>query len=277
MQSIPRIQFLLALTRRDYVVQFAGAGLGIGWLFVQYLFQIALFYVIFGVVLGGGAEQSMELQSRRMAGPDFLNYILGAMTLWLPLSEMLLRSGSILSENRSLIRRTPGALDAMSWIPMVQALFHFTILSVAALMVAALTSWNETSALSHSQMMGGPGALFALSYVTGIVFLFATFPLCVYLQRVSVLLKDLTPILRLALQILFWSTPMVYIVGNQQVLSILSWNPLFCMVDVQRHLAYDMPMQSDPFLPGLLLLLPVSMMAGLLSRIRLKEICADFL
>ncbi|MCB1140458.1 MAG: hypothetical protein KDK23_16990 [Leptospiraceae bacterium] len=267
MQSLrTRLQLLFALAHRDYVVQFAGAGLGIGWLFIQYLFQIALFYLIFGVVLGGGVDDSLGVESKRLTGPGFLNYLLGAMTLWLPLSEMILRSGSILSENRSLIRRTPGAMDAMSWIPLAQACFHFTILSTPAYLVAWL-----------SDPAGGLHFLFPLAYVSGLLFLLICFPLCLYLQRISVLLKDLSPILRLGLQILFWSTPMVYVVMNPDVLTIMSFNPLFCMVDVQRYLTYGMPLQSHAFLPGLLILVPLSLIAGMLSRIRLKEVCADFL
>ncbi|MBU44318.1 MAG: hypothetical protein CMN76_13940 [Spirochaetaceae bacterium] len=260
-----RLQMLIALTHRDYVVQFAGAGLGIGWLFVQYLFQIALFYLIFGVVLGGGVDDSLGLESRRMTGPGFLNYLLGAMTLWLPLSEMILRSGAILSENRALIRRTPGAMEAMSYIPLAQAFLHFTILAIPAYLVAAFSEPK------------GLGPLFPLSYITGLAFLLICFPLCLYLQRVSVLLKDLSPILRLALQILFWSTPMVYLIQDAEVLQIMSWNPLFCMVDIQRYLSYAMPLQQVSAMPGLLLLVPISLIAGFLSRIRLKEVCADFL
>ena len=245
------------------MVQYAGAGLGIGWLFVQYLFQIGIFYLIFGVVLSSGQNESLGVEAHRITGPDFLNYLLGAMTLWLPLSEMLLRSGSILSENRGLIRRTPGAMDAMTWIPLSQAILHFTILSVPTWIIAYAS--------------GGLAWTFPLGFFIGLFFLVAMAPFCIYLQRVSVLLKDLSPILRLGTQILFWATPMVYVVHNEKILSLMSWNPLFCMVDLERHLLYGMPPMADASLFGLLWFLPASLLLGLLSRFRLKEVSADFL
>lgn len=271
-----KLRLLLALTKRDYVVQFAGAGLGIGWLFIQYLFQIALFYLIFGVVLGGDSSD-LGLESRRLTGPGFLNYLLGAMTLWLPLSEMIQRSGSILSENRALIRRTPGALDAMSAVPLLQGLFHFTILFVASSAIAWLGPLlGPVSTANAATGDGYPPFSFILAYGTGILFLLICFPLSLYLQRTSVLLKDLSPILRLLLQILFWSTPMVYVIHRTDILSIMSWNPLFCMVDVQRYLSYGLDLQITSF-AGLICLVLLSGLAGLLSRFRLREVSADFL
>jgi len=271
-----KLRLLLALTRRDYVVQFAGAGLGIGWLFIQYLFQIALFFLIFGVVLGGENSSDLGVESRRLTGPGFLNYLLAAMTLWLPLSEMVQRSGSILSENRSLIRRTPGALDAMSNVPTVQALFHFSILFLASGIIAIPDFLDAGQSDGIHPDSSVPFVTLPLAYLSGIVFLLLCHPLSLYVQRVSVLLKDLSPILRLLLQVLFWSTPMVYVINRPDILEIMSWNPLFCMVDVQRFLTYGLPMQS-PAMYGIVWLAILSAIAGLLSRFRLREVSADFL
>ena len=71
--ALDRLRIILSLVRRDYAVQYAGTALGFTWVLVQYLFQILLFFLIFGVLL----RQAMPGRLDAVSGGagDYLSYL----------------------------------------------------------------------------------------------------------------------------------------------------------------------------------------------------------
>lgn len=196
--SLDRLRLILALLRREYAVQFAGMGAGLLWLAVQYTAQIAVFLLVFGRGIYAGAPTG-AYASRLLAG----------MLLWLPLSEMLTRSTGILIENRALIRRTNLGRDLFPWLPSLQALIHYTILSVPTGVVLALTTGLSVTAAA--------GFVFGLC-ITAFMSVWS-----IFLARTTILLRDLGPIIRPALQALFWLTPIAYYATPWSVMNPLTW------------------------------------------------------
>lgn len=253
---LPEYRLLLALVRRDYAVQFAGTSLGIAWLFIQYIFQIAVFYVIFGFLLGGGKV------SLGPASGDYLVYLLTGMCLWMPLSDMLIRSGSILSENRALIRRTSVSADLFARVPFIQAVLHYLLL---VLIVAPIA--YARSALSPLFFLAIPVGLATLWFFSGWALIFA---------RMSIILKDVSPILRLVLQVVFWCTPFVYTVPTKW-LGLLGWNPLFGPLEWHRALFSATPLPDGGAAFGAAALMIGSIPLFALATYRLGTITADHL
>lgn len=223
---------ILSLVRRDYAVQFAGTALGIVWVLVQYLFQIGIFFLIFGVVLPAAptaAESAATggklaaLNSAAAGATDYLSYLLGGMCLWLPLSEMLLRSCSILADNRGLIRRTGLGLRGFLWVPVFEGLIHYTL--IFGIVAAVGLARGVLSPFAPLAFVWGVAVLLAFS---GWAFIFA---------RISVLLKDVSPLMRLIFQIAFWLTPIVYIVGPE-LLAHFAYNPLTGILEMHRRLLF---------------------------------------
>ncbi len=251
-----RTRLVLSLVRRDYAVQFAGTALGLVWLFVQYAFQIGIFYVVFTVFLSGprGGEQP--------ASGDYLAFLLCGLSLWLPISEMLVRSGSILSENRALIRRTAVGADLFARVPFVQALLHFALLLILTLPIA-----GARGALNVHFYLAVPVGLLTIWFFSG---------WALVLSRMSVILRDVSPIVRLLLQIVFWCTPFVY-AAPPSLLAYFGWNPLFAPLELYRALFLGLPLPELLAWKGSALLVSLSLPLFLLSSLRLGRITADHL
>lgn len=246
-----RIRLILSLVRRDYAIQYAGTALGLVWLLVRYSFQIGIFLFVFGLLFG---------DSMRVApGSDYLSFLLGGMTLWLPLSEMILRSAGILVDNRALIRRTSVGADAFLWIPVVQSLFQYIILSLLA--GAGLL------------VRGSLSPMFPLALLFGLAVILVFSGWGFFLARVSVLLKDTTPLLGILLQVVFWSTPIAYAAPASWARFFL-WHPLAGMMAVHRALFSGGPMEFDVLLGGGVFLL-VSLPVYFISSRRLRTIVGD--
>lgn len=255
-ESIDRTRLLFSLVRRDYAVQFAGTALGLTWLFVQYGFQIAVFYAVFGVLLGGPRS------GLGPEGSDYLVYLLSGMSLWIPLSEMLIRSGSILSENRALIRRTSVGADLFARVPFVQAILHYTLL---ALLTAPIAYFR--GALAPTVFLAFPVGLLVLWFFSGWALVFA---------RMSVILKDVSPILRLLLQVVFWCTPFVYSIPPR-LMGVMAWNPLYGPLELHRALFSGTSFPPMLVYQGALALALLSIPLFLLASLRLGNITADHL
>ncbi len=248
-----------SLVRRDYAVQYAGTALGFLWVVGQYAFQIGVYFAIFGWLLPAAG-------GRGVTGPgsgDYLAYLLGGMGLWLPLSDGLLRCGSILADNRALIRRTDLGMFGFLWLPIAQALIHYVILFALIGAVLALRgniAWTALAAPVWAALV-----LLALS---GWGFILA---------RASVLLRDLTPLLRLLFQLIFWLSPIVYAV-NASLVGWFAWNPLYGPLELHRALMVGAGLERalDPAAwKGAAALALLSLPAYVLSARRLKQVVED--
>ncbi|MCR9144661.1 MAG: hypothetical protein NXI24_20655 [bacterium] len=226
-RRLPDVGLVLSLVRRDYAVQFAGTALGIVWVLAQYIFQIGIFFLIFGVILpqspAAAAAGSGKLEAFTAGQADYLSYLLGGMCLWLPLSEMLLRSCSILADNRGLIRRTGLGLRGFLWVPVFEGLIHYALIFALVAGVGLVRG-----VLSPYFLLAfGWGACVIVAF-SGWAFIFA---------RISILLKDVSPLMRLVFQIAFWLTPIVYVVGLEWM-RIFAWNPITGILEAHRRLMF---------------------------------------
>ncbi|TGN10356.1 ABC transporter permease [Leptospira ilyithenensis] len=205
-----KIFILWALVRRDYALQYAGSFLGISWMFLQNLVLISMYSVVF-LVLNLKTPNTQD---------DFTAYLLTGLLFWIPLQEFLVRGTGILTDNRSLLKRSSLGIDLFIWIPFVQYVIH---LSVTSLPVYILLFFY-----GKITILGAFGGWICLVFVGFYLLL-----LLHYLSRLNVLLKDISPLIRLVSQILFWGIPVLYYpTGFLHHINAL--NPLTIPLDIFR-------------------------------------------
>jgi len=248
------INLVLLLVRRDYAVQFAGTLFGFLWLLIQYTFQVAVFYVLFGVVFsGGGGHFAYD--------GDYFLYIMSGMMLWVPVSEMLIRSCSIIFDNRALVKRTGMGMKLFLWIPVFQGMLYFFVL------------FSITFAIGYFR--NGTGIFSPVVLIYGIIVILFFGMWAFIFSKLSLILKDFSPIMRLLLQMVFWVTPIVYTLPEKYS-AYAGMNPLFGIIEINRwlfHAKYLEP--SMRTLYGLAAFIPVSIVAALIAKFRLESIALD--
>ena len=98
------------------------------------------------------------------------------------------------------------------------------------------------------------------------------------LARFGVILKDVTPIIRLFLQAAFWATPIVYAAG-ERTLRFFIWNPIYAPLELHRFLLFGAPgsgpLEAIPWLNGFFLFFLISLVLYYFSSRRISEIVAD--
>lgn len=250
--TLVKIKIILILVKRDYAIQFAGSILGISWALIQNLTMIGMYSVIFLVLnIKSSADRA-----------DYIPYIFTGLLFWLPLGDFIIRGTGILTENRSLIKRSPLGLQMFLWVPYVQYLIHFSITSVPVFIILYFLSWLSP--------------FFLLSYFIAAITGFYALLLLNYFSRLNIILKDISPLVRLMSQIIFWGLPILYFPNNAFLSKINELNPLNYPLYVFRKtvlLDYTVSISSLPFIFYLLLFFIIYHF----SRTKFNELVTDHL
>ncbi len=212
MQDLLQKAYLLfALTKRDYTIQYAGSVLGIFWMILQSVFFLGL-YIFVSIIL--------NLNQFYKESKDF-SLLLSGIVFWIPFQEFILRTSNILVENRNLLKKTTISVNYILLIPALQMSFHYFLLYFPILCV-----------FYFLQILNLYFCWFGVLFLILNAFFF--FPILVYLANSNVLLKDISPVLRMFLQLVFWSLPILYS-SNSTFAEVLSWNPLFSSLEIFRY------------------------------------------
>ncbi|MCH1913425.1 ABC transporter permease [Leptospira noguchii] len=250
---LKNLPILWILVRRDYALQFAGSALGISWMLVQNFSLILIYTIVFLYLHLKGSPESAS---------DFIGYSFSGLLFWVPLQEYIIRGTSILTENRQLIKRSPLGPEIFLWVPYIQMLIHFTVTAVPVLIVLSiLEKLNVVLFPISIFIMFAVGYL--LSFIQG------------YLARANVILRDITPLVRLISQFFFWSLPILY-VSSGFLYSINVWNPLNFPLELFRFFLLNdfvTVFHWKEFIPSLI----VFPLIGILSRSKFHSVILDHL
>ncbi|TGL57575.1 ABC transporter permease [Leptospira sarikeiensis] len=247
------LRILLVLVRRDYALQYAGSALGLTWMFLQNVSLILIYTVVF---------YFLGIRSQGENSIEYFSNVLSGLLFWIPLQEYLIRGTGILTDNRQLIKRSPLGPEIFLWIPFVQFLLHWLITSIP---IFLFLGWAGKLGI-----WSFPLSFFCI-FCAG---LFLSF-LQNYLARVNIILRDISPLVRLLTQFLFWGLPIVY--ESKGTLGKLNvWNPFFFPLELFRSallVGYESKAVFIDFLPFLIIFLGIF----ILSRAKLNQVVLDHL
>ena len=252
--AIKNLQVLWILVKRDYALQFAGSLLGILWMLIQSLSLISIYTFVFFIL-----NKSSNLPNSKL---DYSSYIFSGLLFWIPLQEMLIRGVSILTDNRQLIKRSSLGVNLFLWIPFLQMIIHSFVISIPVFIVLLWSGSLDYRFFFFS---------YPIILITGLYLMLVL----EYLARVNILLKDISPIMRLLSQIIFWTLPVLYFPSGV-LREVNLYNPFIIPLDVFRFLVLkDYSIQF----PVLIFIFPLSffVLVFLLTRFKLDEVVMDHL
>lgn len=247
------IRILIILVRRDYALQYAGSALGLTWMFLQNLSLILVYTLVF---------YFLGIRPNQGDSSEYFAHVLSGLLFWIPLQEFLIRGTGILTDNRQLIKRSPLGPEIFLWIPFVQFLLHWAI---TAIPIFVFLFWFGKISF------GGVLASFVCVVCTGL------YLVCIqnYLARINIILRDISPLVRLLTQFLFWGLPILY--ESKGILGKLNvFNPFFFPLETFRAAlltGYQSKAGFVEFLPFVFLFIGVL----ILSRAKLNQIVLDHL
>ena len=182
--------YIWGSVRREFNLRFRGSVLGASLVFITPAIQIAIYALVFGSLLKG-----------RLPGNDspyaYPIYLCAGLLLWNLFAEIVQRSQNVYLENANLIKKTRFPLSA---------------LAVVNGMSCAVT-WGLSSALLVVFLLAfslWPGVWVWLSVPVAFCVVLLALALGRCLSLLQVFFRDFSVFTPLALQSLFWCSPLVY-------------------------------------------------------------------
>src|SRR5436190_3442201 len=173
------------LIRKEVKVKYTSSKLGALWSMLNPLLYLAVFSLVFGVILKSKA-------------PDFAVYLLSGLLAWNLLSTSLSLAARSVVDNANLVKKVYLPREVLPLASVGAALVDFGLQTLVLLIFMGVTS--------HF-VAGTNLLLLPLSFVALLVF---TCALSLWVGALNVRYRDTQHLLNLALLTWFWFTPIVY-------------------------------------------------------------------
>ena len=219
--------FLLWL-RRDFKSRYAGSIAGLLWALLQPLFTIAIFYVVFALVL-------------KVRIPEFANqagyffYLLAGLLPWLSIADGIARASGSLVAQEQFLQRIVFPIDILPITVIVSSLAAQLIGTI----IYVLLLWSA-GVLEPWRLFFWPLVLLAqLGMCLGIGCLLAI---------ISIYVRDVVQIVPVVLQLLFYAAPILYpkSIIPERYHSLFWLNPVTGLIEAYQavFLGFSMSMAS---------------------------------
>lgn len=227
--------FLLKeLVKRDFHGRYAGSLLSFLWSFVQPLWLLVLFTIVFGSIL--------QIKVERMgAGTDsFGIFIFSGLLPWTAIHEGLMRSTTAVTDNAELVKklRFPAGILVLSVV--LSALLHEAIAAGVFVVILAVTGELAWSGLGW--------LLLAVPLQVAI-----TLGLGLLLAPSHVFFRDTAQVLGMVTMAWFYLTPIVYPLAwvPERLTPWIEANPLTALVGLYRSALLGRELTFGPSFWGL--------------------------
>lgn len=178
-------ELLTGLIRKELKVKYKDSSLGFLWSMLNPAMYLAVFYVVFEVILGSGI-------------PYFVIYLLSGLLAWNFFNGSVTGATGSIVGNGSLVNKVYFPREILPLATVGAGVVHFMLQSLVLL--TALVTFRYSVDLSHLWL-----AIPALA-----VLLVLAAALGILLAALNVYFRDLQHLLELAMLAWFWLTPIVY-------------------------------------------------------------------
>ena len=211
------------LARNDFKKRYAGSYLGAVWAMAQPVVTVAMYYVVFDVIMDSRANVL-----RSGVEVPFVLFLTAGLVPWFYFNEALTNGTNALLEYNYLVKKVVFKISILPIIKIIAATFIHVFFVGVLLVIAAIYGYYPT--VYTLQLIYYSFCLFifvlALSYTTCAVVVF---------------FRDLSQIINIALQIGMWATPILW---NMDALgggwiTVLKLNPLVYIVNGYRSAIYE--------------------------------------
>lgn len=224
LQSLYRYRsYIYGSIARDFRLRYRGSALGAALIFIVPAFQIALYVLVFGNLLKGRLPGNPTVYGYSV-------YLCSGILFWNFFSELLQRTQGLYLENANLLKKVafpPGALSVVNF-----AVYSINLALALAILLAFLALTGSLPGWRVVWLIPVWLALGVLALAIG---------QCIAILQVF--FRDFGALTTLALQALFWGTPLVYPLSilPDWLLPWLQLNPLVAPVGTVQALMLGTP------------------------------------
>jgi lipopolysaccharide transport system permease protein len=180
------------MARRELADRYAGQALGLFWAVGHPVFLIGLYVFVFAFVFKARIDptQAMPL--------DYTTYLLSGLVAWLGFQDILVKSGTIITGNASLVKQVVFPLEVLPVKTVMASLFP-QLVSLVVLIVYVLAKFHAVP------------VTYALLPVLLVMQLMAMAGIAYFLSAVGVYFRDIKDVLQIAVTAGVYTLPIFYL------------------------------------------------------------------
>ena len=248
------------LAKNDFKKRYAGSYMGAVWAMAQPVVTVAMYYVVFDVIMKGGGRGDSDI--------PFVLFLTAGLVPWFFFSEALNNGTNAMLEYNYLVKKVVFKISVLPIIKIIAATFIHAFFVCVLLFVAAIYGYYPT--VYTLQIFYYSVCLFIL-----------VLALCYSTCAIVVFFRDLSQIINIGLQIGMWATPILWDLGtiNQKWVLIVKINPMVYIVNGYRSAIYERSWFFEDFFSTMYFWIVTVMLFGIGAAIfrRLKIHFADVL
>lgn len=211
------------LAKNDFKKRYAGSYLGAVWAMAQPVVTVAMYYVVFDVIMNSRANVL-----RSGVEVPFVLFLTAGLVPWFYFSEALNHGTNALLEYNYLVKKVVFKISILPIIKIIAATFIHVFFVGVLLIIAAIYGYYPTVYTIQ------------LVYYSFCLFIFVL-ALCYTTCAVVVFFRDLSQIINIVLQIGMWATPILWSMDGMEGgwVTVLKLNPLVYIVNGYRCAIYE--------------------------------------
>ncbi len=208
-------KMLKSLAKNDFKQQYLGSALGILWAFIQPTIMICLYWFVF----------SVGFKSQPVENVPFICWLVAGLIPYFFFADAWGKCTNVVIEYSYLVKKIVFSVRLLPIIKIISSCYIHLFFIVFTIALFAVYGFYPD--LYYLQLIYYVFALWIL--LLGLGWLTAA---------MQVFLKDVTQIVSVICQILFWGTPILYATNivPEKVLFILKTNPLYYIVQGYRDI-----------------------------------------
>lgn len=248
------------LAKNDFKKRYAGSYMGAVWAMAQPVVTVAMYYVVFDVIMKGGTRGSSDV--------PFVLFLTAGLVPWFFFSEALNNGTNAMLEYNYLVKKVVFKISVLPIIKIIAATFIHAFFVCILLIVAAIYGYYPT--VYTLQIFYYSACLFIL-----------VLALCYSTCAIVVFFRDLSQIINIGLQIGMWATPILWDLGaiSEKWVPIVKINPMVYIVSGYRSAIYERSWFFEDFFSTMYFWIATVVLFGIGAAIfkRLKIHFADVL
>lgn len=181
---------IFQLIRRDVLSRYQGSFLGIAWSFCLPLLTLAVYALVFGVILSPrwpNVSDPMQFTLILFTGLLAFNFF----------SECVSRAPFLIISNSNYVKKVIFPIDVLVWVPIGSATFHLCL---------GLIAWTFLVFLFGGEI----SYLFALLPLVFLPFMVLTVGVSWFLSALGVFIRDVGQVVGVGVQLLLYLGPIIY-------------------------------------------------------------------
>ena len=235
-------EILWLLVKRELRARYAGSNFGAFWNLIHPIVLVLIYVAIFSKVMAA----KIGVDGSRF---DYMIHLTAGIIPWLMFAEIITRCSSVLLENANLLKKMALPEEVLFLSIFLTSFFVYGISMSALIILLLLVGAPITPVVVFSFPILSALGLSALG--AGMI-----------LSVMNLLVRDVGQIVQIALQLGFWSLPIVYFpsILGEKMQAIIALNPLRGFLALNQYLFGSPDAQFNPDTYWMLVLLPFAAM-----------------